>query len=275
MRLFKNKILWVSIYAVVITGVFLYLLFPSAFVMRQIESATLEAGYALTARALQPSLPLGVKLKDVTVRSAGLSTDASFQGELLDLQVHPAVFFQKIKRFRFQGKAYGGSFDGSTGFISEGPVNGLVEGKIQFQNMDLIRAGSSGIPLFRGMTGTARGSMFYAANDAAAGGAVGKLSLYVSRGVYPLPEPFLGVSRIAFDRGEIQAQLKDGNVTLTRFDIYGAQVNCFLNGSIQLADRVEDSRLNLKGVMELAGKNKIRMNVMVGGTLTNPSFRYI
>ncbi len=95
-------------------------------------------------------------------------------------------------------------------------------------------------------------------NDATSQNSVGKLSLYLSRGAYPLPEPFLGMSRIEFDRGEIQAQLKNGSVTLEKFEIYGTQMNCFLNGDIQLADRVDESRLNLKGVMEIAGKNKIK-----------------
>jgi len=69
--------------------------------------------------------------------------------------------------------------------------------------------------------------------------------------------------------------LKNGSVTLEKLEIYGAQVNFFLNGDILLAPRVEESRLNLKGVLEIAGKNKTRMNVTVGGTLAQPSFRYM
>jgi hypothetical protein len=125
------------------------------------------------------------------------------------------------------------------------------------------------------MTGLARGSAFYVTNDATTPNPIGKLSLYLSRGSYSLPEPFLGMRRIEFDRGEIQVQLKNGSVALEKLEIYGAQVNCFLNGDIQLAQRVDESRLNLRGVLEIAGKNKIKMNVTVGGTLAQPSFRYI
>jgi hypothetical protein len=83
------------------------------------------------------------------------------------------------------------------------------------------------------------------------------------------------VNRIEFDRGEIQAELKNATVKVEKFEIYGTQVNCFLTGDIQLGPRMDDSRLNLKGVMEIAGKNKIKMNVTVYGTLANPLFRYI
>jgi len=52
-------------------------------------------------------------------------------------------------------------------------------------------------------------------------------------------------------------------------------MNCFLNGEIQLADRMEESRLNLKGVLEIAGRSKVKINITIGGTLASPAFRYI
>ncbi len=275
MRFLKNRMLWLTIYAIGVTFVFLYLLFPSSLVLQQLEASADSAGFNLKAGFLRPSLPLGIKLKDLTVRLAPTPADVFFQGELLDLQVSPVSIFQKHKTIHFKGKAYSGSVDGHAGFLSLAQMNLPAEGKINFQNIDLARYSPTGFLLFKGMTGLARGSAFYVMNDAAIQNAVGKLSLYLSRGAYPLPEPFLGMNRIEFDRGEIQAQLKNGSVALDKFEIYGAQMNCFLNGSISLADRIDESRLNLKGVLEIAGKNKIKMNVTVGGTLANPLFRYI
>lgn len=275
MRFLKSKVLWMTIYAIGVTFIFLYLLFPSSLVLQQLEASADSAGLNLKAGFLRPSLPLGIKLKDLTVRLAPTSADAFFQGELLDLQVSPVSIFQKHKTIYFKGKAYNGNVDGHAGFLSLAQMSLPAEGKINFQNIDLARYSPTGFFLFKGMTGLARGSAFYVMNDAVIQNSVGKLSLYLSRGAYPLTEPFLGMSRIEFDRGEIQAQLKNGSVTLDKFEIYGAQMNCFLNGSILLADRVDESRLNLKGVLEIAGKNKIKMNITVGGTLARPSFHYI
>ena len=275
MRFLKNKILWLIIYSIVITGVFLYLLFPSALVLTQMEGAAGLAGYILKAGSLHPSLPLGIKFKDLTLRMPDLPGDVFFQGELLDLQVNPLTIFGKLKTIRFKGRSYSGSFDGSAGFLSLSPVKLPAEGRITFRNIDLARYNPPGFPFLKGMTGLARGSAFYAQDDPVSRYPLGKLSLYMSRGSFPLREPFLGVSRIDFDRGEIQAQLKNGAVMLEKLEIYGSQMNCFLNGSITLADRPDESRLNLKGVLEIAGKNKIKMNVTVGGTLANPSVRYI
>ncbi len=50
MRFLKNKVLWLTIYAIVITGVFLYLLFPSSLVLQQLEASAGSAGYCSECR---------------------------------------------------------------------------------------------------------------------------------------------------------------------------------------------------------------------------------
>ena len=275
MRFLKNKVLWLTIYTIIITGVFLYLLFPSSLVLQQMETAAVSVGRVLEAGSLNPSLPLGMKLKDVTVSSAQTPSAALFQGQLLDLQFNPVCIFQKRKTVYFKGMAYDGSFDGRASFVLSEQKYAPAEWKINFQNINLAQYNLTGFPLFKGITGPARGSAFYVKEDETSRSPVGKLSLYLGRGTYPLSEPFLGVSRIEFDRGEMQAQLKNGSVTLNKLDFYGARMNCLLNGEIQLANRMDESRLNLKGVLEIAGKSKIKINITVGGTLASPSFRYI
>jgi len=275
MRFLKNKILWLTIYSTGVTFVFLYLLFPSVLVKEQLEATASLAGFILRAGALRPSLPLGVKLQDLTLRLSSKPADVIFRGELLDLQVNPVSMFRKHKTIHFRGKAYRGIFDGRAGFFSPPQTNLPVEGKINFQDIDLARYSPTGFPLFKGMTGLLRGSVFYIIDEATNQKSAGTLSIYLNRGAYPLTETFLGMNRIEFDRGEIQAQLKNGSVTLTKFEFYGTRMNCLLNGSISLADRLDESRLNLTGVLEIVGKNKARMNITVGGTLASPSFRYI
>jgi len=275
MRILKSKVLWLTLYAIGITGVFLFVLFPAKPALDRVEAYTAASEYPLKADAMAPSLPLGFKFRNVTVQSPGPKSDVLFQGETLDLQFNPLSLFRKNKSIYFKGRAYGGQFDGNAGFAALTKPAPTAEAKISFKSLDLGKFKLHGVSLIKGMTGTAGGSLVFTARKDGAHGASGKLSVYLARGGYPLPEPFLGVSRIEYDRGELQAQLKDTEVKVDKFEFFGSQINCFLTGDIQLAQRMDESRLNLKGTLEIAGKTKIKMSVTVGGTLASPSFRYL
>ena len=275
MRILKHKVLWLTLYAIGITGVFLYLLFPSKPALEHVEALTSGSEYTVKADALNPSLPLGFKFRNLTVQSSGPAADVLFQGEALDLQFNPVSLLGKYRTVYFSGRAYGGQFDGNAGFASLAKPAMPAEGTISFKNIDLSKLQRQSLSITKGMTGTIKGALAYAAGKDGKPGSAGKLAVYLTRGAYPLPEPFLGVNKIEYDRGEIQAQIKETTVKLDKFEFYGAQVNCFLTGDVQLADRMDQSRLNLKGTLEIAGKAKIKMNVTVEGTLANPSFRYM
>ncbi|MDD4356438.1 MAG: type II secretion system protein GspN [Smithellaceae bacterium] len=275
MRFVKNRILWITVYATGITVLFLHLLFPSQLVLQRLEAAVNSAGYLLEAGSLRPSLPLGIKLKDVTVHFAQVPSDILFRGESVDLQFNPFSIFRKNKTIRFQSNAYGGSFEGRADVLSFEQINPPAGGEIYFQDIDLSRCSPAVIPLIRGITGRARGSAFYVLDNPATRISTGKMILFLVEGSYALPEPFLGISRIEYDRGEVNAKWQNGSVTLEKFEIFGSRMKCSLQGDIQLAPRLEESRLNLKGVLEISGSNHVKMNVTVGGTLASPSVRYI
>ena len=275
MRFLKNRILWLAIYAICITVLFLYFLFPSQLVQQKLESAVSSAGYLLEADSLRPSLPLGIKLKEVALHPVQAPSDLLFQGEFVDLQFNPLSIFRKNKTIRFRSSAYGGSLAGRADFLSFEQMNPPAGGEIYLQDIDLARFPPAVFPLIRGMTGRVKGSAFYVLDNPANRISTGKMLLFLSHGSYALPEPFLGVSRIEYDRGEVKAKWQKGIVTLEKFEIFGSRMKCSLQGDIQLAPRFEESRLNLKGMLEMSGNNQVKLNITVGGTIASPSFRYI
>jgi len=274
MSILKKKTLWFTLYGIFITVVFLYLLFPSDIVQSRLEDAVHSSGFILKMETLRPSLPLGLKMKDTTISSAS-SVNIPFQGDLLDLQLNPLSFFQKHTYLGLSGKAYGGKFDGRVGLASLSQMYPPKEGNLNFQNIDLTRYAFIKTLLGREITGGARGNLSYISAKEISGKGYGTIALFLTKGTYPLAEPFLGLKRIEFDRGEIKAQLKNGSLKMEKLEISGPQINCFLKGEITLADDFKLSQLNLTGVMEISGQNKVKMNVTIGGTLTNPIFRYI
>jgi type II secretion system protein N len=274
MSILKKKSLLFTLYGIFITVVFLYLLFPLDIVRDRLEDAVNSSGFILRMETLRPSLPLGLGLKKITISSTS-SADILFQGDLFDVQLRPLGFFQKNKYIGLSGKAYGGKFNGSVGLASLSKIYPPVEGELNFQNIDLAGYAFIKTLLEKEITGKAKGNLTYTSAKEISGNGSGIIELFLTKGTYSLAEPFLGLKRIEFDRGEIKAQFKNGILKMEKLEIAGNQINCFLKGEITLADDIKNSQLNLSGVMEVLGQNKAKMNVTISGTLTNPIFRYI
>ena len=273
MRFLKKKWLWFTVYGIFITLLFLYLLFPGELVKSRLEDSINVSDFMIKSTSLHHALPLGIKLKNVTISSQAQEF-ALFQGELLDLQLNLLSFFRKNTYIGLTGLAYDGSFDGSVGLVSLTKVYPPAEVILNFENIDIGKH-----PLFKGdpgksFTGRARGTLTYI-TDEAGRSASGTLTLFLKKGSYPLTEPFLGMTRIDFDRGEVQAQLKNGIFKLEKIETFGPQINCFLKGEITPAADFRNSQLNLNGTIEILSKDKVKMKVTIGGTLANPAIRYI
>jgi type II secretion system protein N len=145
---------------------------------------------------------------------------------------------------------------------------------MNFESIDLSRYGFLKTQLGRDITGKARGSINY--NNATDNyqTLIGAVELFLTKGSYSLTEPFLGLNRIEYERGEIKAKLSNGSLIIEKLEIVSPQLNCFLKGEINLAPSLEQSRLNLTGTLEIISKSKMKTNVNISGTLANPVSRY-
>ena len=274
MNILNKKVLLFTLYGIFITIVFLYLLFPSALVKNRLENAVNSPDFILKMESLRPSLPFGLKLKNIAASSTSF-TNISFQGETLDLQFHPWNILQKHTYIGLSGKAYGGNFDGHVNLTSTSKIYPPREGKLNFKNIDLSKCTLIKSFLAKEITGKGSGTWTYISNGEAGKSSSGTIALSLTGGAYPLIEQFLGLTRIEFDRGEIKAQLRDGILRVEKLQIFGPQINCLLRGEIIIADDFKESQLNLNGKMEISGKNKANMNVTISGTLADPISRYI
>ncbi|MGP8153291.1 MAG: type II secretion system protein GspN [Smithella sp.] len=273
MKILEKKALWFTLYGIFITVVFLYLLFPSDIVRSRLEEVVSSSDFILKMESLRPSLPLGIKMKNITLSS--LPENIYFQGNLLDLQFNPLSIFQKNKYISLSGSAYGGNFSGRFGLASFSKIYPPEEGNFKFQDIDLAKYTYIKILMGREVTGKASGNWTHTFNNGAGRNLSGTIALFLTKGTYSLSEPFLGLNRIDFDRGEIHAQLKDGMIRLEKMQIFGPQIDCLLSGEITLADDFKNSQLNLNGEMAISDKKNVKMKINIGGTLVNPVFRYI
>jgi type II secretion system protein N len=274
MKILNKKTLWFTLYGIFITIVFLYLLFPSDIAKSGIEEAVNSSNLILKMDSLRPAFPFGFKMKKVSVSSS--PANVYFQGDLLDLQFNPFSYFQKNKYIGLSGSAYGGNFSGRFGLVSFSKIYPPEESRLKFKNIDLAKYAFIKTLMGREVTGKASGNWTHAFHSNGPGRNLsGTIALFLTKGTYSLTEPFLGLNRIDFDRGEIHAQIKDGVIRLEKLQISGPQMDCSLSGEITLADDFKNSQLNLKGEMLMSDKKKVKMNFNIGGTLANPVSRYI
>lgn len=273
MSILKKNALWFTLYGILITVAFLYLLFPSDLVKNKLEEAFNSSDFILKSGSLKPSLPLGVKFKNITISSAS-SGNIPFQGELLDLQFNPISLFQKTRAIGLSGKAYGGKFKGHVGLASFSKAYPPKEWDLNLVNIDMGKYTFIKTLMGKEITGKANGSLSYQSAAGKTGGSSGTIALTLSKGSYPLLEPFLGMNQIAYDTAEIKARLQNGVLKVERFDVSGPQIKGSFKGDITLADFFQNSRLNLSGEIELLGQNKAKMKVTVSGTPANPELRY-
>jgi type II secretion system protein N len=274
MRILKKRALWYVSYGIAVSIVFLYLLFPADLVKNKIEAAALSQNIILKVGALRPSLPLGIRFNNFSVSSTD-GRDVFFQGETIDLQAGLLSFLRKTSSVNFGGKAYGGDFTGHIGFASSTKTFPPADASLTFQKIDLGRYPLISNELGKAVSGKVKGSLSLTNSKESNARMAGSLTLFLVKGSYSLTEPFLGVSRIEIDHGEIRAQLKNGVLKLEKMEMFGPQINCLLKGEITLADDMKNSQLNLNGTMEILGKSKMKTNLTIGGTLANPVSRYI
>ncbi|MBN1365096.1 MAG: type II secretion system protein GspN [Syntrophaceae bacterium] len=271
MGILKKKALWFTLYGILITMIFLYLLFPSDIAKNRMEEAANSSGFILKTDSLSSSFPFGLKMKNV-ILSSGSSSNIYFQGDSLNLQFNPVSFFQKNKYIGLSGKAYGGKFSGRFGLTSFSKIYPPKEGKLKIEDINLGKYTFIRSWIGKELTGIVSGNWIF--NNLSDRNFSGTFELFLKKGTYALAEPFLGLSRFDYNRCEIKAIIKNDSLKLEKMEILGPQLDCFLNGEITLAEDFKNSQLNLNGEMVIAGK-KVKMNINIGGTLANPTIRYI
>lgn len=272
MNFLRKKTLWYIIYGILITGLFFYLLFPGELVRSRLPGFFQSAGYVVKSSALRASFPLGLKLKDVSINPVA-RPGRFLQIRTIDVQYSLLSFARKGTYFSLSGNAYDGSFSGNIAIPSLKKPYPPSEAKLNFKKFDLLKFALISNEMGRQIAGKARGFLNYS-TDSAGKISAGELRMHIAGGTYPLAQPFLGINKIDFTFGEIQAVFQNESINLKRLELSGGQINCSLTGNIIPETILTQSRLDLSGTMEIVGKDKVKMKVTIGGTLSNPVFKY-
>ncbi len=283
-------------FAVVVSGLFLYLCFPSDAVCQFLEKSASRAAPALSVDIgrVRPAFPFGFVAEQTALMHREQPGFPLFKAASFVLM--PSVqntFMLKRPAFRFDCRAYGGTVEGIVVFGSFGL-------KRPFQTnvkLDGLRLGLYAFlkeKLGRTCTGTMSGTLSYLSSSNKGGRGSGKGVFSVVNGSVRFAQPFFGAESLDFDRIDIELVLNDQTVSLEHFVLKGKQLEGTGSGTIQLNPVVERSALNLtlliKPLSDLAGMNEglvdtarfflkrlgqDHVTVHVGGTIAQPRINFV
>jgi type II secretion system protein N len=231
------------IYTLAATMIFLYYLFPSDALENYMayHVSRLWPPLQIETGQMSPSLPPGLKVDNPVIYR---ERQAIAGADWIKLMPAWVSLFSNQKEVRFRGGAYQGGFTGTAAFSESGASSvsdlELVFGGIQIGQIPGI---SALVP--HGVTGDVSGKVHLGNIGSPSG--QGSMEMTIIDGLLSLNPPVLEIRELSFKSIELTADLADGRIRITRFDVNGQQVNINASGTIVLREPLDASAVNISG----------------------------
>ena len=248
----KNKI-WLAytLYAILLTLGFLYILFPSQDVKSYLEATAEDSSIPVHVSIgdVSPSLAFGLNLRATELAYQAAPDKVLLRADRLFVRPGLWSYLQGKMKVCFEGRLNDGSLEGcvqfkendsDTPFSTSMTLNDILLGK--FENLpDLIG---------HHVEGSLGGSFAYDGKMESLMEGAGEADFRLSNGRIELQRPFLSFDGINFDEVWVKLTLKKRRIDLTHVELKGPDIYGTLTGTISLRRKFMDSGLNLKGTVD-------------------------
>jgi len=242
MKRLRKWVLYI-VYTLVVTGFFLYYLFPSQAAIDYISNYldSRYPDYTLTIAEIKPAFPPGLVFESVRIAYQG-----DDWAELDQFRVRPRYMsvFSPRKRILFNADAYSGEIRGTID-VEQGDKNHKINATADISE---IRIGDithiqelSG----RKIAGVLNSSINYT-GDTDMDGKVG-ITVRISDCEIGLANPVFSINNIAFDSIDAELSVDQRQLLLKHCNAAGNQVDGKLTGVVVFRNPFGKSRLDLKG----------------------------
>lgn len=259
------------IFGVFITSLFLYLRFP-ADIFKDYITDRIKGFYpnaALSIGDLQLDFPPAIVINKLYLKPTPHSS--SINVEKIRLSPDPGKLFQGKSTLLFDGRTFGGRFNGELNSDQFFDVTRPQTAEIKFENINAETIEQIKEVLGHQITGRLKGKLTFQNKGKTLVEGGGRLDFTLLNGSYPLLYSALGIDKLDFTSIEGQLDLADRNIKLSKLSLNGDKIRCTLNGDIIIdANVFTNSKLNLTGVIELRALNNKRVPLSITGTLANP-----
>jgi type II secretion system protein N len=98
----------------------------------------------------------------------------------------------------------------------------------------------------------------------------GRLELALADGLIPFRAPLFGLQELAFTKMEGTLDLESGRLKVHRLQVTGDTLQGEFQGAIRLGGDLSQSRIALRGDVNIPAAGPERFSVEVGGTVSSP-----
>ena len=277
MRLKLNRVMVGYVLAgIAMLLILLYLRFPGEAVTDYVKAAV-AAGYPRTQLSLdviRPSFPPGLAAKNVTVGFRD-RPEATLHADGVTVRPGGLALLRGRLAILLAMEGYGGEARGRIDYPGLFSFQGPLTAETNFRELRIEKCAWLKEALSRQITGSLKGSLTFGGTSEALKNGTGNLDFTLTNGVYPLLESFLGFERLEFSKVEGKVSYRSGALRITQLTLTGEKIRLSLKGKILLADRLQDSRIDLTGAFEIPAQNNKRVTMTIDGTLGNAKTRFM
>ncbi len=248
----KKRSWWAyTLYAVVLTLVLLYLLFPSQQVKDFLQAKAENSRFPLhiSIGEVFPSLAFGLYLRGVEVSPKMAPNKILLRADRLFVRPGVWTFLQGAFKFCFDGLVNDGSLEGCIRF-DEDDLEGSFSTSATLRDIRVGKFEELENLMGRRIEGSLEGSLSYDGEIESLTEGAGAADLRLFDGRIELRQPILSFDVIEFSEVSIRLTLKNRKIKLTHVELKGPNIYGTLSGTISMRREFLDSNLDLKGTVD-------------------------
>jgi type II secretion system protein N len=248
----KKKWCGYALFVVLLSGLFLYLSFPSDTACRYLQGLVTRfaPAVAFTAHKVRPAFPFGLKLEEADLRLIDRPHTPLFVADTFVIMPSLQAFKLRRPAFRFDCQGvYGGEMEGVLAFKTF-DLAGDLHSDVEIRHVQLGRYPHLDDWLNVGLTGVVSGTLLYACTKGGFLSGSGHCDVSILDSHVRFAQPFFGMESVHFDRIDARMTLEEQEVSLQMCRFMGEQLQGKASGTIDLKQTVDQSTLDLTVTLE-------------------------
>ncbi len=266
----KNRLALYILYGFFITAVFLWWQFPSEAVTNYLFTAihSKNPDMVLSAENSTFGILPSLTLQKATIRFIR-TPKSTLEAEVV--KIRPAIMkgLQGRLSCSVDANAYGGRIQTNVNFINRFTTRSPIAATMNLTRVNVGDCTFLKTLLGRKITGILEGSLTYSGRYDQAIKGTGDAKLTLTQGTIQLLKSMFGFDALTFDSITAHLTLSNGTLKVDSVNFSGRELRGSLKGNVYINRDINQSRLALKGSVEIPALNRT-FSTYIGGTLNKP-----